>query len=149
MPSERRTAPKLGNSIPPRELNEPAHAAAEDQPPGAVAGTWTPTDTDDIYDLDLHTGCRDHQDRFLELERRLETLIAATRHPGDADADTQDRLTEAMDWCAQCTIPNACYRRMTHFNYTGLAGARLLVRGRPYVPRKETLRHSDNESSTP
>lgn len=146
MTKDRRTPARLNHHR--TKAAAPAEDPPEDPPTAAWGGSWADTDTADLNDLDVRTGCRDHQARFLHLEHRMEALIKATRHPHDADEDTRARLAEALQWCAQCPIPNACYQRMTHYGYTGLAGARLLVKGRPYVPRKDVAR-PDTEDPQP
>ncbi|MGD9622356.1 MAG: hypothetical protein AB7G47_20225 [Mycolicibacterium sp.] len=102
----------------------------------AAADIADDTDTDDIEDTTVSTGCRANTTTFVAAESVLSKIIQLGKTLEDLDTDDAELVSTAMGWCGPCTIRNGCYRRMTKYGYTGLAGGRLIYRGNPYTPRK-------------
>lgn len=105
--------------------------------------------SDDPLNVDptIITGCRANLEQFAAAERILaEDIIRLGKDPADATGADADLISTALHWCEQCPILRGCYHRMTKAGYTGLAGGQLIVRGKPYSPRKE---RDDNTVTQP
>ncbi|OKH64787.1 hypothetical protein EB74_08635 [Mycobacterium sp. SWH-M5] len=147
-------------------------ATSEDRPvrrgsrlPTYIAGSLHSDRLEQWQELTNRYGpaeCKINSEVFDQAERAVELLTAIGLQPDvpmividDQAIDIAEPITTVQQWCQRCPFAQLCYDDMTlPVRYTGIAGGRILHKGRDYQPRKgrvkgrpKTTKQPDNQLS--